>query len=147
MMRIFARELTGKDWKEVSTLSGFWEYLEQDSGYFFMSVELLRSEGNRIYLERRSGLTMKRGDMITEESFIESLISLGYRHGDASDTPGTYMKSGGTLTLRDAVVDQRVQLEWFDTELDSIILHRDGTREHVGHIRISAFDESKGIKQ
>ena len=142
MMRIFARELTGKDWKEVSTLSGYWDYLEQDSGYFYISVELLKSEGNRIHLERGSGLMVKRGDMITEESFIESLISLGYTHGDASDTPRTYMKSGGTLTLRDAILNQRVQLEWFDTELDSIILHRDGVREHVANIRISACDES-----
>jgi transcription-repair coupling factor (superfamily II helicase) len=88
-----------------------------------------------------------RGDIVTEESLIESLISLGYCHGDASDTLGTYMKSGGTLTLRDAVLDQRVQLEWFDTELDSIILHHEGGREHVANIRISACDESRIIKR
>lgn len=112
-----------------------------------MSHELLTYEGNLVHLERGSGLTIRRGDVITEESFIESLISLGYRHGDASDTLGTYMKSGGTLTLRDAVLDQRVQLEWFDTELDSIILHRDSAREHVANIRISACDESKTLKR
>lgn len=87
MARIFARELTGKDWKEISSLAGFWDYLEEDSGYFFMSVDLLRYEGNLVHLERGSGLTVKRGDAITEEGFIESLISLGYIHGDASDTP------------------------------------------------------------
>ena len=52
-----------------------------------MSHELLTYEGNLVHLERGSGLTIQRGDVITEESFIESLISLGYTHGDASDTP------------------------------------------------------------
>lgn len=57
------------------------------------------------------------------------------------------MKSGGTLTLRDAIIDQRVQLEWFDTELDSIIIHHEGSREHVANISISACDESKTLKR
>ena len=57
------------------------------------------------------------------------------------------MKSGGTLTLRDTVLKERVQLEWFDTELDSIILHRGDTREHVANIRISARDNRVTLKK
>ena len=48
------------------------------------------------------------------------------------------MKAGGTLTLKDACIAQSVQLEWFDTDLDSIILNQDGRRSHVAEIRISA---------
>jgi hypothetical protein len=54
LMRIFARELTGENWKEISSLAGFWDFLQQESGYFFMSVELLHHEGNLIHLERGS---------------------------------------------------------------------------------------------
>jgi excinuclease UvrABC helicase subunit UvrB len=84
---------------------------------------------------------VRRGDAITEESMIESLISLGYTHGDASDTRATYRKSGGTLTIRDACREETIQIEWFDTELDSIIVHRGDLREHIAHIRISAHPD------
>ncbi|MFZ2255506.1 MAG: hypothetical protein WAW59_04010 [Patescibacteria group bacterium] len=57
------------------------------------------------------------------------------------------MKSGGTLTLRDTVLEERVQLEWFDTELDSIILHHGDTREHVANIRISVRDDKVILKK
>jgi transcription-repair coupling factor (superfamily II helicase) len=90
---------------------------------------------------------VRRGDTVTEESMIESLISLGYTHGDASDTPGTYRKNWGTLTIRDACRSETVQIEWFDTELDSIIMHRGDLREHVGHIRISAHPDHISLEK
>ncbi len=58
-----------------------------------MHVSLLQSIGNLIHLERGSGLMVHRGNTISEESMIEALISLGYTHGDASDTEATYKKN------------------------------------------------------
>jgi transcription-repair coupling factor (superfamily II helicase) len=141
LLRIFAWELTGQNWTEITSLPLFWEYSESVVGFFVMHVSLLQSIGNLIHLERGSGLMVHRGNTISEESMIEALISLGYTHGDASDTEATYSKSGGTLTIRDACLSKTIQLEWFDTELDSIIVHRWDLREHVAHIRISAHPD------
>ena len=85
--RIFARELTGKDWKEIDSLPLFWHALTLSEGFFFLSVDIMRVLGNLTHLERQSSIVIRRNDTITEESCIESLISLGYTHGDASDTP------------------------------------------------------------
>lgn len=112
-----------------------------------MSHEILKFEWNRIHLERGSWYTISRGDVITEEELIEIIIWLWYIHGDAHDTRWTYMKSGGTLTLVDIALWKRVQLEWFDTELDSIIIEDNGTRNHIANIRISTKDESRTIKK
>lgn len=60
----------------MSTLAGFWNCIEAAAGYFFMSHELLTYEGNLIHLKRGSGVMIARGDRITEEDFIDSLISL-----------------------------------------------------------------------
>lgn len=123
LMRIFASELTGVSWREISSLSDIWEYHESLSGYFFMPLSLLQSLGNQVHLKRISGLTMTRGLTLTEESFIESLISLGYIHGDGHDTLGTYSKNGGIISLRESHRGRIIQLEWFDTDIDSIIVH------------------------
>lgn len=125
LMRIFARELTGALWKEVNSLSGFWEYSESDSGYFFMPLSLLQSLGNQVHLERISGVKITRGITLTEESCIEILISLGYQHGDGHDTLGTYSKNGGIISLRESHRGRIIQLEWFDTEIDSVIIHHE----------------------
>lgn len=112
-----------------------------------MDTGILYYEGNRIHLERSSGLLMQRGIRITEESFIESLIALGYSHWDGTETPWTYLKNWGTLSLYDAILHQRVQFEWFDTELDSIILHHEWSRKHLTDFRISTCDESRILKR
>ena len=112
-----------------------------------MHVDILQYIGNLVHLERGSGLMVSRGNTVTEESMIEALISLGYTHGDASDTRATYKKSGGTLTIRDACREETIQIEWFDTELDSIIVHRGDLREHIAHIRISAHPDHISLEK
>lgn len=62
---------------------------------FFARPYTQQYSGNLLHLERGSGLVVRRGDAITEESMIKSLISLVYTHGGTglSDTPGTYKKN------------------------------------------------------
>ena len=87
LMRSFARELTGSDWKEIQSLPLLWHAIKISEGFFFISVDMFHSAGNLTHLERQSSLLIRRNETLTEESCIESLISLGYTHGDARDTP------------------------------------------------------------
>jgi len=142
MMRTFARSITGNIWEEVSWLGELWSMLECEEGYFFMSSDILRYTGNLVHLQRTSGMDIARWSTLTEQACIERLIEMGYTHGDATDTPATYNKSWGTLTIRDALLPRRIACEWFDTELDSIILYDGDIRTHNAYIRINTVPDN-----
>lgn len=62
-----------------------------------------------------------------EELVIEKLIEMGYVYGESLDQPGIYKKDGGILHIFDPYSLATYSIEWFDTEIDSII-----ERKHTG---------------
>ena len=49
--------------------------------------------------------------------------------------------------IRDALLTRRIACEWFDTELDSIILYEEMRREHVANIRINSVPSTIDLQK
>lgn len=58
---------------------------------------------------------------ISPESTIEQLIEFGYTHSSYVGELGTYKREGSLLTFTDSISGNLIHIEWFDTEIDSII--------------------------
>lgn len=62
---------------------------------------------------------------------------MGYAYGESLDQPGIYKKDGGILHIFDPYYLSSYSIEWFDTEIDSIIERKDsGERVFCDHIDI-----------
>ena len=117
----FSEKITGTCWQKIETLSDFWNYTEASSGTFYMRPHLLETDGSEEYLRRKSIFSLKRGNIETIESVIERLIEMGYEHQEGIDLPGSYKRMGSILQIHDPWTHSIWSIEWFDTEIDSLI--------------------------
>ncbi|MBX9809182.1 DEAD/DEAH box helicase, partial [Candidatus Gracilibacteria bacterium] len=60
---------------------------------------------------------------------IEKLIEFGYHHAHHLGELGTYKREGSIVTITDSSNGNIVHIEWFDTEIDSIIEIPSGNNE------------------
>jgi len=61
------------------------------------------------------------------DHIIELLISGGYTYADHTDGRATYRRGGSIIEITDPYRDISYQIEYFDTEIDSIIRLDRGT--------------------
>ena len=62
---------------------------------------------------------------------------MGYIYGESLDQPGIYKKDGGILHIFDPHSRSIYSIEWFDTEIDSIIVRkRTGERSFCDYVDI-----------
>ncbi len=94
---------------------------ESESGIFAIPLPLLETSGELSYMRRHSLAHIERGSNMTIDWLIEVLIQFGYNHADHIWELATYRRSGSILTLTEAYTGNQIRIEWFDTELDSII--------------------------
>lgn len=71
---------------------------------------------------RETVFRLDRGQAISEQDCIESLITLGYSFDKDASEPGTYKKDGDSLTIVPKWSDGRKYVvSFFDTEIDDIL--------------------------
>ncbi len=94
---------------------------ESQAGIFVISSTLLEISGDIDYLRRHSLYEITRGAEQTIENVIEKLIEFGYIHATHLGELATYRREGSVVTITDAHSGNQVHIEWFDTEIDSIV--------------------------
>ena len=55
------------------------------------------------------------------EDTIDKLIEFGYLHASHLGELATYRREGSIITITEAMSGNQILIEWFDTEIDSII--------------------------
>jgi transcription-repair coupling factor (superfamily II helicase) len=75
---------------------------------------------------------------VSIESVIERLVDFDYSHADHLGELGTYRREGSIVSITDGVSGRVTHIEWFDTEIDSIIVTdpRSGTRVYHDSVTI-----------
>ena len=117
----FSDLIMGMHWKYLHTLGDFLEMCALDSWNFVIHPRILEIAGSPEYLERKSLYQIHRGTHWSMEDIIESLISLGYTHSEYIGELAKYKREGSIITLTHAQNGNIYHIEWFDTEIDSII--------------------------
>jgi len=97
---------------------------------FFLHTDLLKYNWNRKHLEKIGWLKVERNDNRSLESILEVLSEIWYKHEIGAWSPGTYQRTGSIISIRDISGNIKYDIEWFDTEIESIIEHRSDKRIH-----------------
>jgi transcription-repair coupling factor len=121
LMQSFARIILGQQIHLLSNLAEFWSIEEAKSGIFCIPSSLLETHGNIQYLQKHSLYEIRRNKEQTLESVIEKLIEFGYTHAHHLGELATYRREWSIVTINDAYTGNTIHIEWFDTEIDSII--------------------------
>lgn len=117
----FSEKITGTEWLKIQSISEFWAAIESKKWSYILHPRLLETSGSVEYLRKKTLFSLKRWENIKEELVIEKLIEMGYAYGESLDQPGIYKKDGGILHIFDPYSLSSYSIEWFDTEIDSII--------------------------
>ncbi len=120
-MRQFAKTVLDAPVQILSDLAEFWMMYEASAGIFVIPASLLEMSGDIGYLRRHSLHEITRGTEQTIEDTIEKLIEFGYTHAHHLGELATYRREGSVVTITDAHSSNTIHIEWFDTEIDSIV--------------------------
>ncbi len=137
-MRQFAKTVLGTPVHILADFAEFWMMHEASVGIFVIPASLLETSGDIEYLRRHSLYEIVRGTEQTIEDTIEKLIEFGYIHASHLGELATYRREGSIVTITDAHSGNQILIEWFDTEIDSIIEieSRSGERRYRDTISI-----------
>jgi transcription-repair coupling factor (superfamily II helicase) len=122
----------------VEGLADYWTMVEATSGLWVVPSSVLETSGSIEYLKKHSLYEISRGQTQTIDQLIEGLIQCGYTHAHHLGELATYQRSGSVVTITEATSGSQIHIEWFDTEIDSIIEidSRSSERKHLDHITI-----------
>ncbi len=121
LLQSFARDVLGSPIQYVDTLAEFWSMYEATTGIFCVPISLLETHGNIEYIEKHSLHRIIRNTEQTIECTIEKLIEFWYTHTQNLGELATYRREWSILSLTDGQSGNMIHIEWFDTEIDSII--------------------------
>ena len=138
ILRQFAKIVLGHPFHILEGLGDFWMMLEASAGFFVVPVSLLETSGDISYLKQHSLYEISRGTDQMIDTVISQLIEFGYTHASHLGELATYRREGSIVTITDAHSSNTIHLEWFDTEIDSIIEidSRSGERKYRDSISI-----------
>ncbi|WP_066321861.1 transcription-repair coupling factor [Bacillus sp. FJAT-29814] len=69
---------------------------------------------------QRYQLAVKMGEDLEIETFLKTLVNMGYVRGEMVTTPGEFSVRGGIIDIYPLTEENPLRIELFDTEIDSI---------------------------
>jgi transcription-repair coupling factor len=120
-LRSFANIVLGTSVQIVEGLADYWMMLDATSGFWVVASSVLEMNGGIDYLRKHSLYEISRGQSQTIDQLIEGLIQCGYSHAHHLGELATYQRVGNVVTITEASSGNQIHIEWFDTEIDSII--------------------------
>ncbi len=79
-------------------------------------------------------LSLERGKTFSRRALLKKLSSMQYKRAQDNVTPGTFRLHGEVLEIRLPYEDQTVRVEFFDDEIDRILLLHSLTRETLEEV-------------
>jgi transcription-repair coupling factor len=138
ILRQFAKTVLETPVHILESLADFWMMIEATVGIFVIPAQILETSGDLSYLRRHSLYEIVRGTEQTIDTVISQLIEFGYTHASHLGELATYRREGSIVTITDAHSGNQILIEWFDTEIDSIIeiQSRSGERRYRDAVSI-----------
>lgn len=120
--------------KPIDSISSLLSFSNRElkgaSEYFLINTNILRSNENLYALKKNSIITLAIGDTDKSlEAVIENIMKLWYEFSTYGGEPYTYKKEWWILHIVMSTSKISYQIEWFDTEIDSIIETNEETQK------------------
>ena len=92
----------------------------EEKGIVFVTAEALLQKQARPSDLSQNCLEIAIGETLEQQTFIETLASMGYERTDEVDTIGQFSVRGGIIDLFPLNSQDPVRVEWFDADIDGI---------------------------
>lgn len=96
------------------------KWSSQESGILIAPVAALKRLLPPIHYWSKYQLIFSEGEEIEIDSYLSSLIDMGYEHASMVTTPGEFSRRGGIIDIYPITEAHPIRIEMFDDEVDSI---------------------------
>ncbi|WP_026908538.1 transcription-repair coupling factor [Paucisalibacillus globulus] len=96
------------------------KWTNQKSGILIAPVAALKRILPPIHYWSKYQLTFSEGEEIALDSYLSSLVDMGYEHASMVTTPGEFSRRGGIIDIYPLTEAHPIRIEMFDDEVDSI---------------------------
>ncbi|WP_010094866.1 transcription-repair coupling factor [Ornithinibacillus scapharcae] len=103
-----------------SRIDALTKWSSQKSGILIAPVAALKRILPPIDYWSKYQLSFQEGKEIEIDSYLHSLVDMGYEHASMVTTPGEFSKRGGIIDIYPVTEPHPIRIELFDDEVDSI---------------------------
>ncbi|WP_339217562.1 transcription-repair coupling factor [Ornithinibacillus sp. FSL M8-0202] len=103
-----------------SRIEALTKWSNQKSGVLIAPVAALKRILPPIEYWSKYQLLFREGEEITIDSYLSSLVDMGYEHASMVTAPGEFSRRGGIIDVYPVTEPHPIRIELFDEEVDSI---------------------------
>lgn len=111
--------------KKITEICSVWEFFllpHSENDIFFADINIFRTEKNLYHFEHKENLKIERWNTRKIDEIIEQLLENGFEYDPSLGNTFTYQKTGSILSVIGNNINIMYQIEWFDTEIDAILM-------------------------
>ena len=94
--------------------------LTKKNGIYIVPIAGLKKHMPNVKNWKESTISIVEGEEIILESFLQSLVDMGYVRQPMVTAPGEFALRGGIIDIYPLYLENPIRIELFDTEVDSI---------------------------
>ena len=111
--------------KKITEICSVWEFFllpHSENDIFVADINIFRTEKNLYHFEHKENLKIERWNTRKIDEIIEQLLENGFEYDPSLGDTFTYQKTGSILSVIGNNINIMYQIEWFDTEIDAILM-------------------------
>ncbi|WP_298469556.1 transcription-repair coupling factor [uncultured Psychrobacillus sp.] len=89
-------------------------------GVYIVPVSGLKKRMGNVEDWKNSSISLKEGEDLVLDNFLQGLVDMGYVRQPMVTTPGEFALRGGIIDIYPLYLEDPIRIELFDTEIDSI---------------------------
>ncbi|MGP1582738.1 MAG: DEAD/DEAH box helicase [Candidatus Altimarinota bacterium] len=121
-IRDFGETILDKKITEICSVGEFFLLPHSENDIFVADINIFRTEKNLYHFEHKENLKIERGNTRKIDEIIERLLENGFEYDPSLGDTFTYQKTGSILSVIGNNINIMYQIEWFDTEIDAILM-------------------------
>ena len=111
--------------KKITEICSVWEFFllpHSENDIFVADINIFRTEKNLYHFEHKENLKIERWNTRKIDEIIEQLLENGFEYDPSLGDTFTYQKTGSILSVIGNTINIMYQIEWFDSEIDAILM-------------------------
>lgn len=111
--------------KKITEICSVWEFFllpHSENDIFVADINIFRTEKNLYHFEHKENLKIERWNTRKIDETIEQLLENGFEYDPSLGDTFTYQKTGSILSVIGNNINIMYQIEWFDSEIDAILM-------------------------
>ncbi|RAL56475.1 hypothetical protein BLM37_03105 [Candidatus Gracilibacteria bacterium GN02-873] len=121
-IRDFGETILDKKITEICSVGEFFLLPHSENAIFVADINIFRTEKNLYHFEHKENLKIERGNTRKIDEIIEQLLENGFEYDPSLGDTFTYQKTGSILSVIGNTINIMYQIEWFDSEIDAILM-------------------------